>query len=177
MQIRTYRLKWTKYTCCRGKSDWGFNDKKWVPTASMLWVWPAGLRQVQQQGMNAHQGVPKCSKSIGMFRSREASKSISYFSNLARDCSIPENCSLWQIQFSTWCLPPVSKSLRLRKTFFPLILTILQPFDLFYAVKCLSQGKRNQAMLLLHHLIMKQLSNKTETQKGSNHERMSEFLF
>lgn len=122
MQIRTYRLKWTKYTCCWGKSDWGFNDKKWVPTASMLWVWPAGLRQVQQQGMNAHQGAPKCSKSIGMFRSREASKSISYFSNLARDCSIPENCSLWQIQFSTWCLhgnlPPVSKSLRLRKNFF-----------------------------------------------------------
>lgn len=53
---------------------------------------------------------------------QEASKSISYFSYLARDCSILENCSLWQIQLSTWCLhgnlPPVSKSLRLRKNFF-----------------------------------------------------------
>lgn len=43
---------------------------KWVHTASMLWVWPAGLREVQQWGMNAHQGGPKCCKSIGMFRPR-----------------------------------------------------------------------------------------------------------
>lgn len=121
MQIRTYRLNWTNTHAAEAnqtgalmtgseyiqlacfecdQQDWDkFNSKEWMH-----------IRVVQTAVSPL-----ECS-------GQEASKSISYFSYLAKDCSIPENCSLWQIQFSTWCLhgnlPPVSKSLRLRKNFF-----------------------------------------------------------
>lgn len=131
--------------------------------------------------MNAHQGGPNCCKSIGMFRSRGKQVNIVF---LIPCKGLFDSGKLFPLadsvlnMMSAWQSAPLSANLLgSERNFFPLILTILQPFDLFYAVRCPSQGKRNQAMLLFHHLIMKQLSNKTKTQKESNHKRRSEFLF
>lgn len=122
--------------------------------------------------MDAHQGGLRCYKSSGMCRSTGRLVNIVFL----KPCKVlfdfgklfPVTDSVLNMM-SAWQSAPYQQLSKAQTE----ILLLFQPFfsllNLFYTVRCPRQGKRNEARLPLHHLMVKRLSNKTEPRKESNH--------